>query len=371
MPIRSLRLTGARLAVARVRAGRGRHRRLAQDKDLSMGNVNPPKHGTSQASQQFADKLAELTGGKIKIAHHHSGALGGEREVAQQIQLGAVDFGPITTAPLSTLIPEMSVFQLPYIFRDYDHVFKALDGSDTLTKYYDGVLDKKGLKLDRLHRRRLPRHLRPRRHQFAGRRQGQEGARAGGQDPGRHLQGARHDLHAHRLPGGRHRAADQGDRFRRGRRQHLLPQQVLRHRQVRGRRAPHPPGDRADHVQGRLAEAGCRPARRPSWTPGRTRSAFNRQFILDEDKSIQDQVRGQGRHHHQARRHAVPAGDAERLRGVLRHARRQGRQARWSTSSWPSSSPWPADPSDGAGGRGARRASLGRSPTTRWATSAA
>ena len=112
-----------------------------------MGNVNPPKHGTSQTAQQFADKVAELTGGKIKIAHHHSGALGGEREVAQQIQLGAVDFGPITTAPLSTLVPEMSVFQLPYIFRDYDHVFKALDGSDTLTKYYEGVLDKRGLKL--------------------------------------------------------------------------------------------------------------------------------------------------------------------------------------------------------------------------------
>jgi TRAP-type transport system periplasmic protein len=119
----------------------------AQGTDLSMGNVNPPKHGTSQAAQQFADKLAELSGGKIKIVHHHSGALGGEREVAQQIQLGAVDFGPITTAPLSTLIPEMSVFQLPYIFRDYEHVFKSLDDSDTLTKYYDAVLDKKGLKL--------------------------------------------------------------------------------------------------------------------------------------------------------------------------------------------------------------------------------
>jgi tripartite ATP-independent transporter DctP family solute receptor len=118
---------------------------LAQE--LSLGNVNPAKHGTSQASQQFIDKLAELSGGKIKVTHHHSGALGGEREVAQQIQLGAVDFGPITTAPLSTLIPEMSVFQLPYIFRDYEHVFKALDGSDTITKYYEAVLDKKAFKL--------------------------------------------------------------------------------------------------------------------------------------------------------------------------------------------------------------------------------
>jgi tripartite ATP-independent transporter DctP family solute receptor len=121
------------------------HNGSARAQELTIGNVNPPKHGTSLATQAFADKLTELT--KIKVAHHHSGALGGEREVAQQIQLGAVDIGPITTAPLSTLVPEMSVFQLPYIFRDYDHVFKALDGGDTLTKYYEGVLDKKGLKL--------------------------------------------------------------------------------------------------------------------------------------------------------------------------------------------------------------------------------
>src|SRR5687767_11304311 len=120
---------------------------FAQAKDLSMGNVNPPRHGTSQATQQFIDKLTELSGGKLKIAHHHSGALGGEREVAQQIQLGTVDFGPITTAPLSTLVPEMSVFQLPYIFRDYDHVFKSLDGGDTLQVYYDAVLDRRGFKL--------------------------------------------------------------------------------------------------------------------------------------------------------------------------------------------------------------------------------
>jgi tripartite ATP-independent transporter DctP family solute receptor len=119
----------------------------AQMREFTMGNANPPKHGTSQAAQAFADKLAELTGGKMKIIHHHSAALGGEREVAQQIQLGAVDFGPITTAPLSGLVPELSAFQLPYIFRDYDHVYKALDGSDTLQKYYSGVLDKKGFHL--------------------------------------------------------------------------------------------------------------------------------------------------------------------------------------------------------------------------------
>ncbi len=120
---------------------------VGQSRELVMGNVNPPKHGTSQTAHQFVDKMAELTGGKVKIIHHHSGALGGEREVAQQIQLGTVDFGPITTAPLSTLVPEMSVFQLPYIFRDYQHVYAALDGSDVIRKYYEPVLDGKGFKL--------------------------------------------------------------------------------------------------------------------------------------------------------------------------------------------------------------------------------
>ena len=115
--------------------------------ELTMGNVNPAKHGTTLSAQQFADKVAELTGGKVKVIHHHSGALGGEREVAQQVQLGTVDLTPVTAAPLATLVAEMSAFQLPYLFRDYQHVYRALDGDDVIRTYYDPVLDKKGFKL--------------------------------------------------------------------------------------------------------------------------------------------------------------------------------------------------------------------------------
>jgi TRAP-type C4-dicarboxylate transport system substrate-binding protein len=68
------------LAVALVLVVAGGAR--AQTRELVMGNVNPAKHGTTLAAQQFADKLAELTGGKVKGVHHHSRALGGEREVA-------------------------------------------------------------------------------------------------------------------------------------------------------------------------------------------------------------------------------------------------------------------------------------------------
>ena len=42
----------------------------AHAQDLTMGNVNPPKHGTSLATQQFIDKLGEVSAGKIKVADY-------------------------------------------------------------------------------------------------------------------------------------------------------------------------------------------------------------------------------------------------------------------------------------------------------------
>jgi len=142
-----MRAGWASVAVAVLLTAGGTASSTAQTREMTLGNVNPAKHGTTLAADQFVAKVGELTGGKLKIIHHHSGALGGEREVAQQIQLGTVDFGPITAAPMSTLVPELSALQLPYLFRDYQHVYAALDGNDTLRKYYDGVLDRKGFKL--------------------------------------------------------------------------------------------------------------------------------------------------------------------------------------------------------------------------------
>ena len=321
-----------------------------------MGNVNPPKHGTSQASQQFIDKLAELSGGKIKVTHHHSGALGGEREVAQQIQLGAVDFGPITTAPLSTLMPEMSVFQLPYIFRDYDHVFKALDGSDTLTKYYEAVLDKKGFKLI--------------------------GFIAAGYR-GIYGHGAINSL------------ADVKGKKVRVQEDKIL---VATFKALGMISTPIAFPEVATALQTKVidfAEGGVNTfyhnkfydivkfvadvrhthqavALIMSKAAWQKQDAAGQKAIMDawaHARDVQSQVHprrgqvdpgpgaGEGRHHHQARCHAVPGGDAERLRGVLRARRPARTRGRWSTSSWPSNSAMAADRATAARGAGRARGS--------------
>ena len=162
----------------------------------------------------------------------------------------------MTTAPLSTLVPEMSVFQLPYIFRDYQHVYAALDGSDTLQKYYDAVLDKKGLKLVAF---------------FAAGYRGIYGHFP--VNSVADVKGKKIRVQEDKILVATFKALGMISTpiafpevatslqtkvidFGRGRDQHLLPQQVLRHRQVRGRRPPHPPVRGPHHVQGLVGQAG-------------------------------------------------------------------------------------------------------------------
>ena len=165
---------------------------------------------------------------------------------------------PVTAAPMSTLVPEMSALQLPVPLPGLPARLRGARRQ----RHHPEVLRRRpgpeGLQARRVHRGRLPGDLRPLPDQLDRRREGQEGPGPGGQDPGGHVQGARDDLDPDRVPRGGDGAPDEGDRLRRGRDQHLLPQQVLRHRQERGRRPPHPPGGRAGHVQGLVGQGGRR-----------------------------------------------------------------------------------------------------------------
>jgi tripartite ATP-independent transporter DctP family solute receptor len=54
--------------------------------------------------------------------------LGGEKEMIEQTQLGAIQMARISVGPMGPLVPEMNVFNLPFIFRDNAHMEKVIDG---------------------------------------------------------------------------------------------------------------------------------------------------------------------------------------------------------------------------------------------------
>jgi tripartite ATP-independent transporter DctP family solute receptor len=54
--------------------------------------------------------------------------LGGEVEMLKAMQTGTIDMAFITGAPLPTVVPEVGVFNIPFLFRDAAHAHAVLDG---------------------------------------------------------------------------------------------------------------------------------------------------------------------------------------------------------------------------------------------------
>src|SRR5438552_3281464 len=64
---------------------------VAQPRTWVVGSAYPPGHAATDAGRRFGEKVAELTGDRVKVVVHHSGALGLERELVQRVQLGTLD----------------------------------------------------------------------------------------------------------------------------------------------------------------------------------------------------------------------------------------------------------------------------------------
>lgn len=99
---------------------------LAVEK-MRLGHNQPEDHAIHKALTKFADLVKERSKGEIEIKVFANGVLGGEREMLEQVQNGAIDFTKTSASPLETLSADYKVFNLPFVFRDRNHFFKVLE----------------------------------------------------------------------------------------------------------------------------------------------------------------------------------------------------------------------------------------------------
>lgn len=71
----------------------------------------------------------EKLNGQIKLNYFANGMLGKEADATQQVRIGAINIMISGTSIWATLVPEIGVLDLGYLFKDYDQVGKALDGN--------------------------------------------------------------------------------------------------------------------------------------------------------------------------------------------------------------------------------------------------
>jgi tripartite ATP-independent transporter DctP family solute receptor len=98
-------------------------------KTLKLGYILSTDSQLGAGGTVFADEVAKRTQGRYRIEQYPNSALGGEVEMLKAVQLGTVDLAFITGAPLPNFLPDIGVFNIPFLFRDVAQAHAVLDGS--------------------------------------------------------------------------------------------------------------------------------------------------------------------------------------------------------------------------------------------------
>src|SRR3954470_19173847 len=101
----------------------------AQQKQVwKAADVHPLGYPTIEAIISMGKKLEKETNGRISIQMYHSMQLGGEKEMIEQAQVGALQIARVSVGALGPGVDDLNVFNLPFMFRNEDHMRAVIDG---------------------------------------------------------------------------------------------------------------------------------------------------------------------------------------------------------------------------------------------------
>ncbi|MCP4452875.1 MAG: TRAP transporter substrate-binding protein [Planctomycetes bacterium] len=93
---------------------------------LKLGHSLDTTHPVHLAMELMNERLQALSNGAARIDIYPSSVLGSEVQCIEQLQNGSLAMTKTSAASIENFVPEMSVFGLPYLFRDVDHYWAVL-----------------------------------------------------------------------------------------------------------------------------------------------------------------------------------------------------------------------------------------------------
>ena len=95
---------------------------------LKAADVHPPGYPTVVATENMGKKFEAATKGKYKMQMFPSSVLGDEKTMLEQTQIGAIQILRTSLGPVGSVVPEVNVFNMPFVFRDEAHMRAVIDG---------------------------------------------------------------------------------------------------------------------------------------------------------------------------------------------------------------------------------------------------
>jgi len=99
-----------------------------QPQVLRLGFINPRDSQFGAAAVEFATYVERNCGGRLRVELYPAGEVGGELEMCQDAASGTLDMTFTSSAVFAAIAPELSIFDIPFLFRDLAHARGVMDG---------------------------------------------------------------------------------------------------------------------------------------------------------------------------------------------------------------------------------------------------
>jgi tripartite ATP-independent transporter DctP family solute receptor len=96
---------------------------------LRWATVLPTNHPTVAMMERVAKQVKEGTGGAVEIQTFPAGQLGSSRDLIESASSGATQLVDEGAAQFGQFVPQFSILEAPYIWRDAAHIRKVLNSS--------------------------------------------------------------------------------------------------------------------------------------------------------------------------------------------------------------------------------------------------
>lgn len=103
-------------------------RALAAGRPVTVASLLGEDKPETKIWRRIAEILARTAPGRFDLRIVPNAALGGEKEVAEGLRLGSIQASLSTISALSGWVPQGQILDLPFLFRDRDHLRRVLAG---------------------------------------------------------------------------------------------------------------------------------------------------------------------------------------------------------------------------------------------------